>query len=176
MSTQQAIEVVQERFADIAFAPKPLLASDKVTTDQICVRIPADRLVEVMTFLRDDPRTRFEQLTELTCIDYLHFPDATDRYGVTYGLLSVTHNHRLWAKCYVNDPHPEAPTVTGVWPGANWMEREVYDMYGVRFVGHPDLRRILTWDGFQAHPLRKDYPLTGVGERENYRTLTRESS
>ncbi len=176
MSTQQVIEVLQERFADVAFAPAPLLVSKAVTTDQICVRIPPPRLIEVMTFLRDDPRTRFEQLCELTCVDYLHFPKAIDRYGVTYGLLSLTHNHRLWAKCFVNDPDPQVPTLTSVWPGAEWMEREVYDMFGVRFAGHPDLRRILTWDGFASYPLRKDYPLRGIGEREDYETLTRESS
>ena len=176
MSTEQVIQVLQERFPGIDFAPRPLVATRKVTTDQICVRIPPDRLVEVMTFLRDHERTRFEQLCDLTCVDYLQFPGATDRYGVTYSLLSLTHNHRLWAKCFVNDPDPEVPTVTGVWPGANWMEREVYDMYGVRFTGHPDLRRILTWDGFKSYPLRKDYPRTGLGEREDYPTLTRESS
>lgn len=176
MSTQQVIDILGQRFADIAFAPAPLLASEKVTTDQICVRIPPERLVEVMTFLRDDPRTRFEQLAELTCVDYLHFPEARDRYGVTYGLLSLTHNHRLWAKCFVNDPAPAVPSVTNIWAGANWLEREVFDMFGVQFAGHPDLRRILTWDGFEAHPLRKDYPLRGLGERQDYEILTRESS
>lgn len=176
MSTEQVIHVLRERFGEINFAPAPLVATKKHTSDQLCVRIAPDRLVEVMTFLRDDERTRFEQLIELTCVDYLNFPDATDRYGVTYGLLSLSHNHRLWAKCFVNDPAPEVPTVTGIWPGAEWPEREVYDMFGVRFVDHPDLRRILTWDGFQSYPLRKDYPLRGLGEREDYETLTRESS
>jgi NADH-quinone oxidoreductase subunit C len=176
MSTQQVIEVLGSRFGGIDFAPAPLLASDKVTTDQVCVRIPPDRLIEVVLLLRDDPQTRFEQLTELSCVDYLHFPNATDRYGVTYGLLSLTHNHRLWVKCFANDPDPVVPSVTGIWAGANWLEREVFDMFGVRFDGHPDLRRILTWDGFKSYPLRKDYPLRGIGEREDYETLTRESS
>lgn len=176
MATEQVIQILQERFPDIALAPSPLVATPQLTSDQICVRIPADRLVEVMTFLRDDPRTRFEQLADLTCVDYLYFPKAEDRYGVTYSLLSLAHNHRLWAKVFVNDPDPQVPSVTGIWPGANWMEREVYDMFGVRFAGHPDLRRILTWDGFKAFPLRKDYPRTGLGEREEFVTLTRESS
>lgn len=176
MSTQQVIEILTQRFADIDFAAKPLLAGKEVTTDQICVRIAPERLIEVMTFLRDEPRTRFEQLAELTCVDYLHYPEARDRYGVTYGLLSLAHNHRLWVKCFVNDPTPEVPSVTNIWPGANWLEREVFDMFGVCFTGHPDLRRILTWDGFEAYPLRKDYPLRGVGEREDYEILTRESS
>lgn len=176
MATEQVIQALQRQFADIDFAPAPLLTTPDGGSDQVCVRIPADRLVEVMTFLRDDAATRFEQLADLTCVDYLYFPKAQDRYGVTYSLLSLTHNHRLWAKCYVNDPDPQVPTVTGVWAGADWLEREVYDMYGIRFMGHPDLRRILTWDGFKAHPLRKDYPRQGLGEREDYETLTRESS
>lgn len=176
MATEQVIAAVQERFPGIDFRPGPLVTGPTVTVRQICVRIPADRIVEVMTFLRDDERTRFEQLCDLTCVDYLQFPGAEDRYGVTYSLLSLTHNHRLWVKCFVNDPDPQVPSVTAVWPGADWMEREVFDMFGVRFTGHPDLRRILTWDGFKAHPLRKDYPRTGLGEREDYQTLTRESS
>ena len=176
MSTQQVVDALKARFPGIEFAPAPLTATPKNTTDQVAVRIPADRLLEVMRFLRDDPATRFEQLCDLTCVDYLQFPGATDRYGVTYSLLSLTHNHRLWAKCFVNDPEPQVPSVTGLWPGADWMEREVFDMFGVRFAGHPDLRRILTWDGFNAFPLRKDYPLRGLGEREDYETLTRESS
>lgn len=176
MATDQVIEVLQERFKELDFAPAPLVATARLTTDQICVRVPVDRLVEVMTFLRDDPRTRFEQLCDLTCVDYLNFPKASDRFGVTYSLLSLTHNHRLWAKCFVNDPNPQVPSVTAVWAGADWMEREVYDMFGIRFTGHPDLRRILTWDGFKSYPLRKDYPMRGLGEREDYATLTRESS
>lgn len=176
MATEQVIEILRERFKELDFAPAPLVATARLTTDQICIRVPADRLVEVMTFLRDDAGARFEQLCDLTCVDYLNFPKASDRFGVTYSLLSLTHNHRLWAKCFVNDPDPHVPSVTGVWAGADWMEREVYDMYGVRFTGHPDLRRILTWDGFKSYPLRKDYPMRGLGEREDYATLTRESS
>jgi len=169
MATDQVIQFLQERFADIAFAPAPLVDTPKGRTDQICVRIPPDRLVEVMTFLRDDPRTRFEQLCDLTCVDYLTFPKAQDRYGVTYSLLSLTHNHRLWAKCFVNDPDPQVPTVTGVWLGADWMEREVYDMYGVRLcraprpAAHPDL------GCFRSYPLRKDYPRTGLGRARGLR-------
>jgi len=176
MSTQQVIDVLRGSFPDISFDAAPLLATPKVTTDQMMIRVPPHRLLEVMSFLSSDERTRFEQLIDLTCVDYLQFPKSTDRYGVTYSLLSLTHNRRLWIKCYVNDPHPEVPSVTVIWPGADWMEREVFDMFGVRFTGHPDLRRILTWDGFQAHPLRKDYPLRGVGEREDYEIVGRESA
>ena len=140
------------------------------------MRVPAERLVEVMEFLCDDPRCRFEQLCDLTCVDYLSFPKARDRFGVTYSLLSLSLEQRIWAKCFVNDPNPEVPSVTGIWKGAEWMEREVYDLFGVRFADHPDLRRIMTWEGFKAHPLRKDYPLRGRGEREDYTVVTTESA
>ena len=109
------------------------------------------------------------------------------------------HNTRLWLKVFLDpeqDTSPASewnrfrdehviekgdaglklPSVTGVWPGAEWMEREVYDMFGIVFVGHPDLRRILTWNGYGSYPLRKDYPLRGVGERENYKIVTREGA
>ncbi len=165
-----------ERFPEIPFAPAALVFWGSVPSDQTWVAVPRERLVAVCTFLRDDARCRFDQLSDLTCVDYLKFPKARDRYGVIYGLLSIELGHRLWLKCFVNDPDPEVPSVTPVWAGANWLEREVYDMFGVRFSGHPDLRRILTWDGFGAYPLRKDYPLRGRGERENYDTVTRGSA
>ncbi len=176
MATQDALDALTSTFPEIPLDPQPLLEKGAGHKDQIFVTVPADRLVEVMTFLRDESRTRFEQLIDLTCMDYLNFPGARDRFGVIYSLLSLTHGHRLWAKCFVNEPEPTLPSVIGVWKGADWMEREVWDMFGIRFDGHPDLRRILTWEGFGSYPLRKDYPLHGRGERENYKVLTRESS
>jgi NADH-quinone oxidoreductase subunit C len=170
------LDVLRNHFAEVDFAPAPLLVCERKEDEQICIRVPPDRLVAVMKFLRDDHRCKFEQLCDLTCVDYLKFPKARDRYGVIYSLLSISFGHRLWAKCFINDPDPQVPSVSGVWPGANWPEREVYDMFGICFTGHPDLRRILTWDGFTAHPLRKDYPLTGRGERENYEIVTRDSA
>lgn len=143
--------------------------------EQMCVRVPPDRLLEAMRFLHDDERCAFDQLCDLTCIDYVDFPNARDRYGVVYSLLSVGKGHRLWAKCFVNDPSPEVPSVVGIWKGADWLEREVYDLFGVRFAGHPDLRRILTPEGFDAHPLRKDYPLRGRGERDALVQAAKES-
>ena len=140
------------------------------------MRVPAANLLDMMRFLRDDARCSFEQLCDLTCIDYLNFPKARDRFGVVYSLLSLTLEHRLWVKCFVNDPDPEVPSVVEIWKGADWMEREVWDMFGVRFAGHPDLRRILTWEGFEAHPLRKDYPLQGQGERTNFEVVSRDSA
>lgn len=175
-SAQVIVDAMRSRFAGLSLEPRPLLVSSGSPGDQWYVRIEPERLVEVLRFLRDDPRTSFEQLCDLTCVDYLNFPGATDRYGVIYSLLSLTHNHRLWVKCFVNDPDPRVPSVVSIWPGADWLEREVFDMFGVVFEGHQDLRRILTWDGFEAHPLRKDYPLRGKGERENYEVVTRESA
>jgi NADH-quinone oxidoreductase subunit C len=171
-----AVKRLQERFGDIGFAPSELVASDWRRRGQIAVRVPVERLIEVMRFLHDDPDCLFDMLADLTCVDYLYYPGANDRFGVTYSLLSVRHNRRLWVKCFVNDPDPQVPSVTGIWKGADWPEREVYDLFGVRFIGHPDLRRIMTWEGFGSHPLRKDYPLEGIGERENYPVYDRTSA
>ena len=113
----------------------------------------------------------FDLLVDITAVDYLEYPGAVNRFGVVYLLLSTSANIRLIVKTFVNPPEPSLPTATDLWRGADWMEREVYDMYGIRFLNHPDLRRILTWKDYPAHPLRKDYPLRGRGEREMYRVL-----
>ena len=177
MATSDAIDAMKEAFPDLAFEARPLCRhADGRESDQLWVRVPPQRLIEVMTFLRNDPRTKFEQLSDLAGIDYLEFPDATDRFAVVYSLLSLTHNHRLWVKAFVNDPDPVLESVTGIWAGANWPEREVFDMFGIRFENHPDLRRILTPDGFKDHPLRKDYPLRGRGEREQFEVVRRDSA
>ncbi|MGB2988142.1 MAG: NADH-quinone oxidoreductase subunit C, partial [Phycisphaerae bacterium] len=167
------VDLLVAQFPDIDFAPGPLMPREKKEDEQLCVRVPPDRLLEVMRFLREYEPCKFEQLCDLTCVDYLNFPKARDRYAVVYSLLSVSHGHRLWVKCFVNDHSPVVPSVTSVWWGADWPEREVYDLFGIRFDGHPDLRRIMTWEGFEAHPLRKDYPLQGRGERENFTVVQR---
>jgi len=176
VNVQPAIDALTAAFDDIAFKPAPLVARKNAAKLQMCVRVPPHRLLEVMKFLYRDPQCRFDQLCDLTCVDYLDFPDATERFGVTYSLLSLSHGHRLWAKCFVDDPDPTVPSVTGVWRGANWLEREVYDLFGIHFSGHPDLRRIVLWEGYDAHPLRKDYPLRGRGEREKYPVIKRDSA
>ena len=175
-STTEILATLHLRFPDLPLEARPLVVHGDQAGDQFHVRIEPDRLIEVLRFLRDDSRTKFEQLCDLTCVDYLNFPGATDRFGVIYSLLSLTHNHRFWVRCFVNDPEPKVPSVAPLWPGANWMEREVFDMFGIVFEGHPDLRRVLTWDGFEANPLRKDYPLRGKGERENYEVVQRDSA
>lgn len=175
-SEHPIVTILRSQFSDIDFSPALLMPNSLRPIGQTYVRVPANRLLEVMRFLYSDKRCSFEQLCDLTCVDYLNFPKASDRFAVIYSLVSITKEHRLWVKCFVNDPNPTVPTVTGIWRGAEWMEREVYDMFGIRFDGHPDLRRILTWEGFEAHPLRKDYPLRGRGERENYQVITPESA
>jgi NADH-quinone oxidoreductase subunit C len=118
----------------------------------------------------------FDFLSDVAGIDYLNYPDATDRYAVVYALINTATGERLFVKAYTNDPDPELPSVVPLWEGANWMEREVFDLFGVRFPGHPDLRRILMPADFAGHPLRKDYPLRGYGERHNFPTVTRAES
>ena len=100
----------------------------------------------------------------------------TDRYAVVYALTNTATGERLFVKAFANDPEPSLPSVVGLWTGADWMEREVYDLFGVAFPGHPDLRRILLPSEFTSHPLRKDYPLRGYGERHNFPVVTRAES
>ncbi len=173
----QIVAGLRTAFPDVAFSPQPLIdrSEDDAGAEQVFVRVPPDKIVEVMRFLHDDARCDFQQLASLTCVDYLDFPKARDRYAVVYTLVSPRLNHRMWVKCFVNDPDPAVPSVTGIWNAAEWTEREVFDLFGIRFSDHPDLRRIMTWDGFKAHPLRKDYPLRGHGEREDFTVVTDDS-
>lgn len=179
-----AVRRLADAFPGLDTAPSRLLEKVKgnqcAPGDQIVLRVPADKLITVMTFLRDDPDCRFDFLSDLTAVDYLRFPvrlyNITSRFAVVYTLLSIPHNHRIWVKCFADMPEPAVPSVVSIWPGAIWQEREVWDMFGIRFTGHPDLRRILTWEGFPHHPLRKDYPLRGRGERENYDVIHRGSA
>ena len=115
-------------------------------------------------------------LVELTTIDYLEYPNATDRYGVVYCVLNTVTGERLFVKTHLNPPELRLPSVYPLWRSADWMEREVFDMFGIEFDGHPDLRRILMPDEFTAFPLRKDYPLRGRGERHNFPVITRAES
>jgi NADH-quinone oxidoreductase subunit C len=133
--------------------------------------VPAERLFAIMDFLKNT--CGFDMLAELGGVDYLRYPDARDRYGVFYSLVNTTTGLRIFVKTFTNDPDPQVPSVFPLWKGADWMEREVYDMYGVVFSGHPDLRRILMPEEFTTFPLRKDYPLRGKGERHNFPVITR---
>ncbi len=138
------------------------------------VAVPATKLMPILSMLKSD--CGFDMLAELTAVDYLEYEGATDRFGVVYVLLNNTSGERLILKTFVNDPSPSLPSVYSLWKSADWLEREVYDMFGITFVGHPDLRRILMPDEFTAFPLRKDYPLKGRGERHNFPIVTRADS
>ena len=138
------------------------------------VVVAADKLVALLETLKNSHG--FSMLVDITCVDYLEYEGAADRFGLVYCLLNMTTGERLIVRTFINDPHPSLPTVTPLWKGADWMEREVYDMFGITFTGHPDLRRILMPDEFTAFPLRKDYPLKGRGERHNFPVITRSES
>ncbi|HUR52774.1 MAG TPA: NADH-quinone oxidoreductase subunit C [Gemmataceae bacterium] len=138
------------------------------------VVVAADKVFAVLECLKT--QCGFDFLADLAGIDYLGYPNATDRYAVVYALTNLATGERLFVKTVANDPEPMLPSVYSLWKGADWMEREVYDMFGVVFDGHPDLRRILMPSEYTSHPLRKDYPLRGAGERHNFPTVTRAES
>ena len=133
-------------------------AQDKV--GEVSLTVDRDRLVIAMGTLRDTPGLKYEMLAEIAGVDY---PERPERFDVVYHLLSMTRNHRIRVRVTTDEEKP-VPSVTGIWYNAGWLEREVYDMYGVLFTGNADLRRILTDYGFRGHPLRKDFPLTGYVE------------
>lgn len=118
--------------------------------------VRAENLARVLTFLKTDPRLLFNFLVDITAVDYL---GRKPRYDVVYHLLSLSYRRRLRVKVRVEDGQPAVDTITPLYGSANWLEREVWDMFGIRFNGHPDLRRILMYDEFQGHPLRRDYPI-----------------
>jgi NADH-quinone oxidoreductase subunit C len=136
------------------------------------VVVPREQLSECLRLLRD--RLGFDFLVDVTCVDYLHYRGAEHRFGLVYLLASTGSNERLTVRVYLDEPELRVASVVPLWAGANWLEREVYDLFGIEFEGHPDLRRILLPEEFMAHPLRKDYPLQGRGERHNFPVLRRE--
>jgi NADH-quinone oxidoreductase subunit C len=138
------------------------------------VIVPAAQLFAAATALKTE--AGYDMLIDITCVDYLEYDGATDRFGVVYCLLNMETGERVVLKTFVNDPDPTLSSVYSLWRGADWMEREVFDMFGIKFEGHPDLRRILMPDEFTAFPLRKDYPLQGRGERHNFPVITRSES
>ncbi|KIH92574.1 NADH dehydrogenase (ubiquinone) Fe-S protein 3 [Sporothrix brasiliensis 5110] len=131
-----------------------------VWKDELTIYVAPSAIVPVFSFLKYHTAAEFTQVSDITAVD---FPTRDQRFEVVYNLLSVRHNSRIRVKTYADEASP-VPSITSLFDGANWFEREVYDMFGVFFVGHPDLRRILTDYGFEGHPLRKDFPLTGYTE------------
>ncbi len=135
-----------------------------VDTDELILELNAADLTQVMFTLRDDPSLSFRQLIDAAGMDYEGYADNWDgsRFAVVYQLLSIEHNWRLRVRCFcADDEYPMVDTVNDIWSSANWYEREAFDLYGIVFKGHPDLRRILTDYGFVGHPFRKDFPVTG---------------
>jgi NADH-quinone oxidoreductase subunit C len=140
--------------------PQDVQEVDVNRCGELSVRVRAGSLLKLLTFLRDDSGCLFKQLVDVCGVDW---PAREQRFDVVYHLLSMKHNQRIRVKVATDEDTP-VPSVTGVFKAAGWFEREVWDMYGVLFSGHPDLRRILTDYGFEGHPLRKDFPLTGYVE------------
>lgn len=138
------------------------------------VDVPAAVLFDLLSCLKNEHG--FNMLMDMTAVDYLEYEGAVDRFGVVYMLLNVFSGERLIVRTAVNLPDPKLPSVYSLWRTCDWMEREVFDMFGIEFEGHPDLRRLLMPEEFLAFPLRKDYPLKGRGERHNFPVITRSGS
>ena len=136
------------------------IISSKIKHNQILITIDDSNLIEVLLFLKTNSITKFRQLIEITAVDY---PEKDQRFRMVYLLLSHESNSRVVIDYYIKE-NKVVPSITPIYPSANWMEREVFDMYGIEFQDHPDLRRILTDYNFEGHPLRKDFPLTGHNE------------
>jgi NADH-quinone oxidoreductase subunit C len=131
-----------------------------IAFDQLTVTVQAEKIVEIVKYLRDEPSLRFVNITDVTAVDY---PGREKRFDVIYHFLSPTLNTRIRLRAEA-DETTQVPSIIDIFPGADWFERETYDLYGVIFIGHPDMRRLLTDYGFEGHPLRKDFPLTGFVE------------
>jgi NADH-quinone oxidoreductase subunit C len=178
MTAAERIAGLRARFEALVARIKQRFGGGAFTTsefrDNFRVVVAVEQVHSVLEYLKHG--CGFDMLVELSAADYLHYPDAKDRYGVWYCLLNTTSGERVIVKTFVNDPEPRIPTAFGLWKGADWMEREVYDMYGIEFERHPDLRRVLMPDEFTSFPLRKDYPLRGKGERHNFQPITRAES
>ncbi|MEQ8299152.1 MAG: NADH-quinone oxidoreductase subunit C [Hyphomonas sp.] len=129
----------------------------QVVVGELTLLAERDHVVRLLRFLRDDQQCNFETLIDICGVDY---PERSDRFEVVYHLLSMRMNHRIRVRIRTDEETP-VPSATAIWPAANWFEREAFDMYGIQFADHPDLRRILTDYGFEGYPLRKDFPLTG---------------
>ncbi len=159
MSSVAPLVKPRDGFADaFAKAIGGAFVTSKVHVEELTITVARDSIVEACRIARDD--FDYQQLMEIAGVDY---PERAERFEVNYHLLSVTQNHRVRLKVSTDEVTP-VPSVTGLWPVAGWLEREVFDLYGVIFAGNPDLRRILTDYGFEGHPLRKDFPQTGYVE------------
>ena len=165
-------------FDAIQTALRERFGSDSFTIsefrDNRRVQVAPNRVFDFLRALKET--LGFDMLFEITAADYLKYPGARDRFGVVYGLLNMTTGERVYLRTFLNEPELALPSAFSLWKGADWLEREVYDMYGIVFDGHPNLKRILMPEAFTSFPLRKDYPLRGRGERHNFPVITRAES
>jgi len=148
MEEKTILELLREQF------PAGLKETSALLGDEVAV-IDKEALLQIAAFLKNGPG-EFTMLLDLTCVDY---PGDESRFEMVYHLFSLTRNRRLRIKARLSEGDLRIASLTSLWKNANWLEREVYDLFGVHFDGHPDLRRLLMYDGFEGHPLRKDYPL-----------------
>jgi NADH-quinone oxidoreductase subunit C len=153
-------EALEELAAHIALKQADAVVSTSVAFGELTVEVQAAGIEQLVEFLRSDSACRFSSLVDITAIDH---PERAQRFDVVYHFLSMYQNHRIRLKAAV-DEDEMVPSIHTIHPSANWFEREVFDMFGILFSGHPDLRRILTDYGFRGHPLRKDFPTTGYTE------------
>jgi NADH-quinone oxidoreductase subunit C len=151
-------EALNQLGAYLAERLGPALISSRIALGELTIEVAPGDLISTMEILRDDPNCRFGCFIDICGADY---PERERRFDVVYHLLSPWRNLRIRVRV-TTDAETPVPSLSGLFPGANWFEREAYDLYGILFSGHPDLRRILTDYGFEGHPLRKDFPLTGL--------------
>ncbi|MDW8223119.1 MAG: NADH-quinone oxidoreductase subunit C [Gemmatales bacterium] len=142
--------------------------------DNYRILVPREYIYVVLQCLKE--AFGFDMLVDITAVDYLYYPDARHRFGVVYCLLNTQTGQRLIVKTFLDEPDLNLPSAFSLWKAADWLEREVYDMFGIIFEGHPDLRRILLPESFADFPLRKDYPLRGRGERHDFPAISRAES
>jgi NADH-quinone oxidoreductase subunit C len=150
-----------EILADLKARFAPHVAETHEHRGDATIVVAREAVIDLLRTARDEPAMSFEVLMDLTAVDYLKYPGREDgpRFEVVYHLYSITHNHRVRVKVRVEEDDAVVPSAVPLWPIADWFEREVWDMFGIRFDGHPDLRRLLLYEEFVGHPLRKDYPI-----------------
>jgi NADH-quinone oxidoreductase subunit C len=155
MDPLQIAKMIEEKFVEQVIGTTSHVG-------QVAVSLKKDKIGDVCRYLHDEPLLRMDHLADLTAVDYSTYPgDEGPRFEVVYNLISTVHRHRIRLKVRVAEEDPRIDTVSSIWQTANWHERETYDLMGIKFDGHPDLRRILMPEDWEGHPLRKEYPLKG---------------
>jgi NADH-quinone oxidoreductase subunit C len=155
MDPLQIAKMIEEKFAG-------QVVGTTMHAGQVGVSLKKDRIRDICLYLRDEPLLRMDLLADLTAVDFSTYPgDSGPRFEVVYNMISITHRHRIRLKVRVPEEDPRIDSVSSIWQTANWHERETFDLMGIKFDGHPDLRRILLPEDWEGHPLRKEYPLKG---------------